>query len=71
MSGNYFKATVKEVSSGDSVTVVGGAKPGTIPAEKRLTLSSLIAPKLVRWGPMGHLIAPQTGRARSRWVPVE
>jgi tRNA(Ile2) C34 agmatinyltransferase TiaS len=45
---SYFKATVKEVPSGDSITLVGAAKPGTIPAEKRLVLSSLIAPKLVR-----------------------
>lgn len=47
MSGNYFKATVKEVLSGDSLTLVGAARPGTVPSEKRLTLSSLIAPKLV------------------------
>jgi staphylococcal nuclease domain-containing protein 1 len=44
---NWLKGVVKEVSSGDSVTIVGGAKTG-VPPEKRLTLSSLIAPKLVR-----------------------
>ncbi|GBF98194.1 hypothetical protein Rsub_10694 [Raphidocelis subcapitata] len=43
---SWLRGTVKEVLSGDSLTIVGGAKPGTVPAEKRLTLSSLIAPKL-------------------------
>ncbi|KAI8465187.1 MAG: hypothetical protein J3K34DRAFT_473642 [Monoraphidium minutum] len=46
MSGGYFKAQVKEVLSGDSLVLVGGSRPGVVPAEKRLTLSSLIAPKL-------------------------
>lgn len=44
----WLRGTVANVLSGDSIVIVGGAKPGTIPAEKRLTLSSLIAPKLGR-----------------------
>lgn len=50
----WFKAVVKDVMSGDSVCVVAGGAvaPGAaatgVPAEKRLTLSSLIAPKMVR-----------------------
>lgn len=43
---SWLKGIVKEVLSGDSIVIVGGAKTG-IPPEKRLTLSSLIAPKLV------------------------
>ena len=47
MSNQWLKGVVKEVTSGDSLTIVGGAKPGAVPVEKRLTLASLIAPKLV------------------------
>lgn len=43
-----MKATVKAVENGDTVVVAAGAKPGAIPAEKRITLSSVLAPKLVR-----------------------
>lgn len=46
MAGSWLKGVVKEVISGDSISIVGGAKPGQVPAEKRITLSSLIAPKL-------------------------
>jgi hypothetical protein len=46
---SWLRGVVKEVPSGDTVVVVaGGAKPGQVPAEKRITLSSLVAPKLVR-----------------------
>jgi hypothetical protein len=46
---SWLRGIVKEVSSGDTVVVVaGGANPGVVPAEKRITLSSLVAPKLVR-----------------------
>lgn len=45
----WLRGTVKEVLSGDSLTIAAGAGKGNAPpAEKRLTLSSLIAPKLVR-----------------------
>lgn len=36
-----------QVVSGDTVVVQGLSKAGSIPPEKRITLSSLIAPKLV------------------------
>ena len=36
-----------QVVSGDTVVVQGLSKGGSIPPEKRITLSSLIAPKLV------------------------
>jgi hypothetical protein len=48
----WLKGVVKEVLSGDSISIIGGAKPGQVPAEKRITLSSLVCPKLVR-GPGG------------------
>lgn len=47
-TGGWLRGTVKEVPSGDTVVIAAGAKPGAIPAEKRLTLSSVVAPKLVR-----------------------
>ncbi|KAI3435969.1 hypothetical protein D9Q98_002027 [Chlorella vulgaris] len=48
-SGGWMRGVVKEAPSGDTV-VVSAAKPGSaLPgAEKRLTLSSLVAPKLGR-----------------------
>lgn len=45
---SWLRGVVKEVPSGDTVVVAAGAKPGQVPAEKRITLSSLVAPKLVR-----------------------
>ena len=45
---SWLRGVVKEVPSGDTVVVAAGAKPGQVPAEKRITLASLIAPKLVR-----------------------
>lgn len=49
----WLRGTVKEVPSGDTVVIAAGARPGAIPAEKRLTLASVQAPKLVRnpWAP--------------------
>lgn len=44
----WLRGVVKEVLSGDTVVVAAAAKPGQLPgAEKRLTLSSVLAPKLV------------------------
>jgi hypothetical protein len=38
---------VKEVVNGDTVVVVAAVQGPAVPPEKRLTLSSLIAPRLV------------------------
>lgn len=43
----WLRGRVKEVVSGDTVVIVGGTQGLTVPQEKRLTLSSLIAPRLV------------------------
>lgn len=42
----WFNGRVKAVPSGDSLVIVENLKEG-IPQEKTITLSSLIAPKLV------------------------
>ena len=66
----WLRGTVKEVVSGDSLTIVGGAPKGTVPAEKRLTLSSLIAPKLVGGGRVGRGEAPACAAPGGRgWGP--
>ena len=44
--GGWLRGIVKEVLSGDTVVVMAATKSG-IPPEKRLTLSSLNAPRLV------------------------
>ena len=44
----WMRGVIKEIVSGDTVVIAGGAPKGQIPPEKRLTLASLIAPKLVR-----------------------
>lgn len=44
--GGWLRGIVKEVPSGDTVVIMAASKSG-IPPEKRLTLSSLIAPKMV------------------------
>lgn len=44
--GGWLRGIVKEVPSGDTVVVMAAAKSG-IPPEKRITLSSLLAPRLV------------------------
>jgi len=45
MASGWLRGTVVEVPSGDTV-VIGGGKPGG--PTKRVTLSSLLAPRLVR-----------------------
>jgi hypothetical protein len=44
--GGWMRGIVKEVVSGDTVVVMAAVKTG-IPPEKRLTLSSLQAPRMV------------------------
>jgi hypothetical protein len=48
----WLRGIVKEVVSGDTVVVVAATQGTAVPAEKRLTLSSLIAPRLVRLDPV-------------------
>ena len=43
----WLKGTVKSVTSGDTLTIMGVAR-GAAPPEKQITLSSLKAPRLVR-----------------------
>jgi staphylococcal nuclease domain-containing protein 1 len=43
----WMKGVVKEVLSGDTLVVMGAVKGGP-PPEKRITLSSLQAPRMVR-----------------------
>mmetsp|Transcript_6774 Transcript_6774/g.14968 ORF Transcript_6774/g.14968 Transcript_6774/m.14968 type:complete len:971 (+) Transcript_6774:79-2991(+) len=45
MATGWLRGTVKEVPSGDTLVIVGAVKAGP-PPEKRITLSSLVAPKL-------------------------
>lgn len=45
MATGWLRGTVKEVPAGDTVVIVGTVKSGP-PPEKRITLSSLVAPKL-------------------------
>ena len=46
----WLKGQVKEVLSGDSVVIIGGVSKESLAVapEKRITLSSLVAPRLVR-----------------------
>lgn len=44
----WLKGLVKEIVSGDTVVVVAATAGPAVPPEKRLTLSSLVAPRLVR-----------------------
>lgn len=43
----WLRGIVKEVVSGDTLVIAGAAPRGTVPPEKRITLSSVIAPRLV------------------------
>ena len=43
----WLRGKVKEVVSGDTVVVVAATQGPAVPPEKRLTLSSLVAPRLV------------------------
>ena len=45
MASGWLRGVVVEVPSGDTVVIAGGSKPGG--PTKRITLSSLIAPRLV------------------------
>lgn len=47
MATGWLRGVIKEVPSGDTLVIAGTSKQGP-PPEKRITLSSLIAPKLVR-----------------------
>ena len=42
----WIKGIVREVTSGDTLVIASAPRPGA--PEKRITLSSLISPKLVR-----------------------
>lgn len=48
MATGWLRGTVKEVVSGDTLVIMGPVKGGP-PPEKRLTLASLIAPRMVSW----------------------
>lgn len=45
-AGKWLKGKVKAVPSGDTLVIMGNTQIG-IPPEKTITLSSLIAPRLV------------------------
>lgn len=47
MATGWLRGTVKEVVSGDTVVIMGPSRGGP-PPEKRLTLASLTAPRMVR-----------------------
>jgi hypothetical protein len=47
MATGWLRGKVKEVVSGDTLVLTANVKSDAPQAEKRLTLSSLIAPKLV------------------------
>ena len=47
MATGWLRGTVKEVVSGDTLVIMGPPRGGP-PPEKRLTLASLIAPRMVR-----------------------
>lgn len=46
MATGWLHGTVKEVVSGDTVVIMGPSRGGP-PPEKRLTLASLLAPRMV------------------------
>lgn len=50
MAAAWLRGIVKEVVSGDTVVVAAATQGPAVPPEKRLTLSSLVAPRLVRSG---------------------
>jgi staphylococcal nuclease domain-containing protein 1 len=49
MATGWLRGVVKECPTGDTLIIVGNVKQGP-PPEKRITLSSLIAPKTVSLG---------------------
>lgn len=46
MSGTWYSGTVKEVVDGATIVVMGNVASGP-PPEKRIILSSLVAPRMV------------------------
>lgn len=72
MATGWLRGTVKEVVSGDTVVIMGPSRGGP-PPEKRLTLASLMAPKMVgnsiRGGfnvPRDCVDGPGTSRLQAR-----
>lgn len=61
MATGWLRGTVKEVVSGDTVVIMGPSRGGP-PPEKRLTLASLIAPRMV-----GLLLADEVFWVRGNW----
>jgi hypothetical protein len=51
MSTGWLRGVVKSVESGDTLVIAGNVARGP-PPEKKITLASLIAPKLVRGAPI-------------------
>ncbi|XP_062185948.1 ribonuclease TUDOR 2-like [Phragmites australis] len=47
-ASGWFRGKVKAVPSGDTLVIMGSGNPETIPPEKSITLSSIIAPRLAR-----------------------
>ena len=48
MATGWLRGTVKDVVSGDTLLIMGPSRGGPAP-EKRLTLASLMAPRMVRF----------------------
>lgn len=71
MASGWLRGVVKEVPSGDTVVIAAGAKPGAIPAEKRITLSSVIAPKLVRSRAMHKRASMRPGGTSPPTAPLD
>jgi hypothetical protein len=66
MATGWLRGKVKEVVSGDTLVLTANVKSDAPQAEKRLTLSSLIAPKLVT-----VLDAAAVGPVQASWRAVE
>jgi len=47
-ASGWINGKVKAVPSGYTLVIMGRAKAETLPPEKSITLSSIIAPRLVR-----------------------
>lgn len=64
---------MKEVVSGDTVVVVGATAGPAVPPEKRLTLSSLVAPRLVSFGSLitGGWFHLQMARFLCYFLPLQ
>ncbi|CAM8936825.1 unnamed protein product [Rhodiola kirilowii] len=59
----WLRGTVKAVPSGDCLLIMGNqqsSNPGTVPPEKTVTLSSIIAPRLARRGGVDEPFAWQS-----------